>query len=185
MAAYDEELIKVAEGLLVREPGQAGLLPRARIRRSVSSAYYALFHFLLEEIGLKIVGTHGNLLERRRIFARTITHLGAKTALSKVRGAAIDRSVEDMLRPTNAGTGSVSAPTFAKNLANAFIDAQAKREEADYDLNAKLSEGDARLMTERIKRAVADWRNADTDPDRDFKHALCLLIALKGKLRES
>jgi hypothetical protein len=62
MPSYDETLLDVAEHLLERPEGQAGRLSRARVRRSVSTTYYALFHFMLDEIGQKIVGTHVNLL---------------------------------------------------------------------------------------------------------------------------
>ena len=183
MASHDAELLAVAEKLLSREPSRRGQLPRARVRRSVSTAYYALFHFLLEEVGRKIVGTHGNLLERRRILARAITHKGAKDTLDKVRGARIHASVDDFLKPLNAAGGMAGAPPFVRSFANAFIDAQAKRHEADYDLNANLSESDAKLLAARAKHEIQAWRAATSDADRDFKHALCILLVLTGKWR--
>jgi hypothetical protein len=142
--AYDDELLRAARRLLVRRSGQRGRLPSARIRRSISTTYYALFHFLLEEVAIRIVGTHNDLRRRRRILARTITHRGAKAALDKVRGANVHASIEDFVRPPGV-VGLVAPPLFARNLANAFIDAQAKRHDADYDLNKTLSELDARL----------------------------------------
>jgi hypothetical protein len=95
MPTHDEALLEAAEQLLERPEGQRGRLSRARVRRSVSTVYYAIFHFLLDEIGQKIIGTHGNLLARRRILARTISHKGLKTALDKVKGKAVDKSVAD------------------------------------------------------------------------------------------
>ena len=97
MPSHDAELLEAAGLLLSRRGGQRGRLPRARVRRSVSTAYYALFHFLLDEVGQRIVGTYSNLLERRRILARTISHKGPKTTLDKLRGNAVDSSVEDFL----------------------------------------------------------------------------------------
>ncbi|RBP12322.1 hypothetical protein DFR50_114152 [Roseiarcus fermentans] len=182
MATYDAELFDVASRLL-RRPKERGRLSRARIRRSVSTAYYALFHFLLDEIGRLLIGTRSGLLERRRILVRTITHKGVKSTLEKVRGNAVDRSVEDFLRPLGGAAGAVQPPAFAKGFANAFIDAQDKRHEADYDLNEVLSEADARLLVQRAKRCIEAWRAATGDVDRDFKHALCVLMLLKGQLR--
>jgi hypothetical protein len=64
------------------------------------------------------------------------------------------------------------------------LDAQAKRHDADYDMNEPLSESDARLLRTRVKRAISDWRSANGPTDRDFKDALCMLMVLKGRLRQ-
>jgi hypothetical protein len=180
---YDDELLKAARRLLARRAGQRGKLPGARVRRSISTSYYALFHFLMEEVGTRVVGTRNDLGRRRRLVSRTLSHAGVKTTLSKVRGARAEVSVEDFLRLSSAAPGPVSPPLFAHNLANAFIDAQAKRFDADYDLNKALSELDARLLRSRVARVIAAWRAANTAADRDFKQALCVLMLLKGQLR--
>jgi hypothetical protein len=113
---------------------------------------------------------------------RTLSHAGVKTTLSKVQGSRVDPSIEDFLRVT-AAAGPVSPPPFIRDLANAFIDAQAKRFDADYDLNKSLSERDARLLRSRVRRVIAAWRAANTAADRDFKQALCVLMLLRGQLR--
>src|SRR5215470_7041154 len=110
MAEYDVELLDAARRLLARRSGQRGKLPNARIRRSISTSYYALFHFLLDEVGVKIVGSHNDLRKRRRILARMISHRGAKATLDKVRGIRVDASVEDFLRPVGAPVGPVTPP---------------------------------------------------------------------------
>jgi hypothetical protein len=176
MADYDAELLDAARRLLLRRTGQRGKLPSARVRRSISTSYYALFHFLLDEIGRRIVGTRNDLRVRRRILARTITHKGARAALDKIKGPAIDQSVIGFF-------GQGNAPLFAQNLARTFSDAQAKRVDADYDLNKALSELDGKLLSVRVRRVVSAWRAASSPADRDFKHALCLLILLKGQVR--
>jgi len=183
MSTHDKELLKAAEHLLERPDGKRGRLSRARVRRSVSTVYYAIFHFLIDEIGQRIVGAHGNLLTRRRILERTISHKGLKTALDKVRGKAVDKSVADFLKPVRAAAGPVAAPAFVRNIANVFVDAREKRLEADYDLNETLGEEDARALADRVKTSIDAWRAATNDADRDFKHALCILMLLKGQLR--
>lgn len=62
-------------------------------------------------------------------------------------------------------------------------DAQAKRHDADYDLNKPLSELDALIVHSRVTQAIRQWRGATSAADKDFKHALCMLMLLKGKLR--
>jgi hypothetical protein len=54
MPTHDEALLEAAAHLLERPEGQRGRLSGARVRRGVSTVYYALFHFLLDEIGQKI-----------------------------------------------------------------------------------------------------------------------------------
>ncbi|MBX3482205.1 hypothetical protein [Phenylobacterium sp.] len=183
MAAYDEELLEAAQRLLARRTGQRGKLAAARIRRSISTSYYALFHFILDEVSLRVVGAGNGLRVRRRILARTLAHAGVKTALDKVRGASADVSVADFLRQDGGQAANVAVPAFVQKMAKAFADAQAKRHDADYDLNKSLSEVDARLLHARVGRVIAAWRGATSRADRDFKHALCVLILLKGKLR--
>ena len=183
MATYDEELIRAARRLTARRKGQKGKLPSARVRRNISTSYYALFHFLVEEACLNIVGRTNDLRRRRRTLARLFTHAGIKTALEKARGPTVDSSVADLMRPAGVVGGAVQSPDFARRLAAAFSDAQAKRHDADYDLNKALTELDARLLASRVRRVIKTWRASGSIGDRDFKHALCILMMLKGRLR--
>jgi len=184
MAKYPQELLRASRRLLARRAGQRGKLPSARIRRSISTSYYALFHFLLEEAGKRLVGSHNDLRRRRHIFIRTLTHAGIKAALDRVRGRNVDAIVEDFFRAPASPAGSVIVPAFAQNMARAFSDAQAIRHDADYDLNKQLSERDAGRLNRRVSQVIAAWQAANTPADRDFKHALCLPMSLKGQLRQ-
>ncbi|HWK45290.1 MAG TPA: hypothetical protein VNT30_11250 [Stellaceae bacterium] len=183
MPTYDAELLAASRRLLARRSGQRGPLPSARIRRSISTTYYAIFHFVLEEVGIRVIGTSNKLRTRRRILARLISHKGTLTALNKVRGTHVDASIEDFLHPAGGAVGRVVTPMFVQDLAKAFSDAQAKRHDADYDMNKQLSETDARLLRTRVGRVIENWRAATTPADRDMKHALCVLMLMKGQLR--
>ena len=183
MADYDEELLAAAQRLILRRKGQRGRLPAAHVRRSVSTAYYALFHFILEEATRSLIGTHNDLRRRRRTFARMFSHNGLKTTLEKVRGTNVDASVQDLLRPRGVATGLVASPAFVRSMASAFSDAQAKRHDADYDLNKEISEADARLLISRVRRVITAWQAANNPADLDFKQALCMLMLLNGQLR--
>jgi hypothetical protein len=108
MSNYDQDLLNAARRLITRRSGQKGKLPSAQIRRSISTSYYAIFHFLLEQAGQLLVGTHNDLRKRRRILARTFTHGGIKTALDKVRGPNVEISVEEFMRWPGAVPGVIS-----------------------------------------------------------------------------
>lgn len=153
MSTHDAELLEAAELLLERPEGDR--LSHWRVRRSISTIYYAIFHFLLDEIGQNALGTHGDLAARRQILARTVSHKSLKTALGKVRGKTADKSVAEFLKPVGPAVGPAATPAFIQNIANVFVDAQKKREEADYDLNQMLSEEGARELAESVKKVIA------------------------------
>jgi hypothetical protein len=142
-----------------------------------------MFHFLLDEATRALIGSHHDLRRRRRTLARLFSHAGLKTALGKVSGGNVDNSVADLLRPRGDDAGAVASPTFARDIARVFAAAQTTRQDADYDLNVEISEADAHLLLEQIRRAIANWRAASEPADRDFKQALGILMLLKGQLR--
>jgi hypothetical protein len=183
MATYDAQLLTEARRLVARRAGQKGKLPQARVRRSISTTYYALFHFLVEEATRGLIGTKNDRRRRRRVLARSFTHSGMKTALEKVRKDQVDPNFSDFFRPGAQQGGPVDSPAFVRTIATAFPDAQAKRHDADYDLNAPLSEQDAVFLASRVERAILQWRQATTAADKEFKQALCLLMLLRGRLK--
>ena len=183
MARFHDELLNAARQLLARRSGQRGKLFGARVRRSVSTSYYALFHFLIEEASVRLLGSGSELLHRRRLFARTFSHAAMKSTFEKIRDRRIDASVVAFLKHSDNPEGLDGVPKFAANMARVFCDAQLKRHAADYDMNAPASEADAQMLARRVADAIATWRAADAPADRDFKRALCALMALKGQLR--
>ncbi len=185
MATHHEELLIAARRLLARRAGQKGPLPGARIRRSISTTYYALFHFLLDEVGRTVVGTGSLLRGRRRTLVRTLSHRGMKVSLDKVKGQAIDTSIAALFRPEPTQGQPTTPPGFVRTMAEAFSDAQAKRLSADYDLDAKLSGADARRIRARAVRAIEAWELARSPDDRTFKQGLALLMLLGGQLRRA
>lgn len=176
MARYHVELLSAARLLVDRRQRPRGRMPAALVRRSISTSYYALFHFLLEEATSKIVGADARLLRRRRATARSFTHTGMRQALERVQKPQIAPALTTFF-------GSAVAPGFARTVAQAFSRAQEQRHEADYDLNAGLSETDALILAAEVEAGIREWQHARTDGDRDFKAALCLLMLLKGELR--
>lgn len=182
MATFDDELLSAARLLGKRKSGQKGKIPSARIRRSISTTYYALFHFILDETGKLVVGATNDVKARRRLLSRTVAHKSIKTALDRVRGNAIDQQFSDFFR-YKAAAGTPVPPRFVREMARVFSDAQSKRHDADYNLQQALSARDATLLQRRVREVIKLWRASKSQQDRDFKKAICLLIVLKGNLR--
>lgn len=184
MSTFGDDLLEAASSLLSRRTGQKGPLKSAYVRRSISTTYYAIFHFCLDEAALRLVGTGGELRQRRRLFIRTLSHSGLTAGFGKLKGATIDRSVEDLFRSPSDAPGPVAVPAFVQQIATAYLTAKAMREDADYNLSAPLSASDARKIRRRVHLALQAWTGANTQADRDAKHAVALLLSLKGRLRD-
>ncbi len=182
MVAFDAELLASAKLLLRRARGERGRLSRARVRRSISTAYYSLFHFLLDEATLTLVGERATRARRRRILARTLSHRGTLSALNKFKGEFVAADIAEFVR-RGSGTGPVPSPLFARIFAKTFEDALNKRHDADYDLNKVLTERDARTIIERVETAMSVWQAASGARDSDNKRVLSILLLLQGKLR--
>lgn len=180
--AYHDDLIALARRLARRRAGQRGRLSNAVVRRSVSTAYYGLFHFILDDACRSILGTANDLRARRRTLARTFTHTGVKLTLTKVSGVNVSADLQDFLREPGT-VGPFPSPGFARNLATAFIAAQTSRHDADYNLNKNITEAQARILARRLERAIADWRAASSANDRSFKHALYIAMLIGGQLK--
>jgi hypothetical protein len=182
MASFDDELLSAAKLLVKRKKGQKGKLPQARIRRSISTIYYALFHFILAEVGRSVVGATNDVRVRRSALGRTVTHQAIKIALGRVRGRQVEKGFEEFFR-YRLGNGPVNVPDYARQIALTFIDAQSKRHDADYNLEESLGARDVELLQRRVSKVIANWRGANQPSDRDFKKSLCLLVTIGGKLR--
>lgn len=182
MAEHYHELLTAARILYRRRSGQRGKLPSARIRRSISTTYYALFHFMLAEVGAKMLGAAPGARRRRRLLGRTISHQALQLTFKKLAGQNVESSVEPFFRVAGT-TGAAVPPRFVRDMARAFLDAQTKRLNADYDLEEPFGEQDARVLRLRVKRVIRMWCAANSLADRDFKRAVCTLIVLRGQLR--
>jgi hypothetical protein len=184
MSSFSNDLLLVSRKLIKRKSGQRGPLKSAYVRRSISTTYYAIFHFCLDEAALRLAGTSNELRHMRRVYIRTFTHTGLTTAFGKLKGANIEQSIDVLFRRSGTPPGPIATPAFLQQLATAYLDAKAKREDADYNLSEPLSATDASQLYRRVRRAIRAWEQATTTADRDTKHAVALLLSLKGQLRK-
>jgi uncharacterized protein (UPF0332 family) len=183
MPSFSEELLTATRLLLARRQGARGRLSDARIRRAISTAYYAIFHFAVENATIGLVGTGNALRTRRRALARSFTHAGLRTTFEKLRGANINASVAHFFVGHGLQVANAPTPAFARQFANVFLDALSKREEADYDRNVDLGEQDAHILTTRVEDAIRGWIQADGPAERDLKNAIYTLLVVRGQLK--
>lgn len=148
------DLLEQAKHLSTRErrrPRQASL------RRSVSTAYYALFHLLVEDASRLLIG--GNVphrVELRMSLARAFGHADMK----KVASAFKSRSPPLEWR---RAAGQVSADL--KLVAETFVELQQVRHEADYELRRQFSRREVEELLRRCDDAFRAWRRCRRDAD--------------------
>ena len=127
-----------------RRPRQADL------RRSISTAYYALFHELAELTAGRLVGST-SAAQRSTAWSRVyqdLNHLTAKKACS---------------RPELQGCSQELAQFLA-----AFPRLQELRHQADYDPAARFKQGEALSAADDAERGLAGLQAAPRDEQLDF-----------------
>lgn len=126
------DLITIARELATRDPGRP---KKASLARSVSRAYYALFHRLAAFCAAETIGwRHRDGDEFRRVY-RSLDHGRAKGLFEEL----------------------VKQPAFGKPLrfvGQAFVSLQLERHDADYDIGYKISRAVANDRIDRAEEAI-------------------------------
>jgi hypothetical protein len=158
----------VAEDLLTLAGRLANPVPtepqQASLRRSISTAYYALFHLLVQEA----VQSWNASSSARYGLERKFEHKTMKDVSNSV------------LRSSWRGwsTPSPVVPTELETVARVFVKLQEGRQQADYD-NARIwAFMDAQAMVTDAQTAFANWARIRTHPSAN-EYLLSLLIGNK------
>jgi uncharacterized protein (UPF0332 family) len=149
-----QDLLEQAVHLVNRE----GVEPKqASLRRAVSTAYYALFHLLIDE-----AVNHWGIARHRGKLARTFDHGPMK------------RVCDDYVK-TFYSAGKPASELPLKEVAQTFSDLQEKRHIADYDNSYIWTRADAREWIKRAGTAFTYWDAIRTqDEAQDFLLSLFL-----------
>ena len=152
--AYHDELLDLASDLVEVDATQGEL------RRSVSTAYYALFHLLVAETTL-----NWNRESSRNALGRMFDH----SLMKRVSDA-----VADVKRSPYPGKDP-AAVSGLRLVAKAFVDLQELRHSADYDNGTSWSPIDAAVAAARARAAFIAW-NEIRDKDIAQEYLVALLI---------
>jgi hypothetical protein len=137
--AFAEDLLKQAFLLLNKEsknPTQASL------RRSVSTAYYALFHLLIQE-----ASANWSRSDTREYLARAFEHKTMKDASTRAENAAYEPSVPPQV------------VARLRSVARTFRELQLQRHLADYSHATKWDRTKASAKVNQSKTAFSDWKS--------------------------
>jgi len=131
-----------------RKPKQASL------RRAVSTAYYALFHFISEESAKLFIGATNQDKPSRDLARRAIAHARIKEVCTEFQ-----KDVPRVLLQPFWGPAGIAGDVDFSDLCGAFIDLQKARHAADYDFLAPVSRLSALDACDRAARAMSAWSN--------------------------
>ncbi len=152
--SFAQDLLEQAEHLI----DWSGASPKqASLRRAVSTAYYALFHLLIDEA----VNNWGVARHRGR-HARTLDN------------GAMKRVCDDYVKNFYSG-GKPGSELLLKDVAETFSELQLKRHIADYDNSYTWTKADSQYWIRRASIAFTYWDTIRTqDEAQDFLLSLFL-----------
>lgn len=150
-----EQLLDQASHLANREHKRT---QQANLRRAVSSAYYALYHFLIGEASQSLLGQSSESLPLRLTLARAFNH---RQMLEASQAFAAPHLEDKVLKGAIKG---LEIPPDLFKIARTFKVLQEKRHEADYDLSGLLSKQDVLLLIEQVENGIAGWENVRSEP---------------------
>jgi hypothetical protein len=117
---------------------------QASLRRAVSTAYYSVFHLLIDE-----AVSNWSIVHQQSILARTFDHGKMKSIC------------EDHIKSFHI-SGSPPSQLQLKEVARRFVRLQEERHIADYDNAVNWSRLDAIEVLDLVRATFSDWRAVRT-----------------------
>lgn len=145
---------------------------QANLRRAVSSAYYALFHYLIDEACRMMIGTEAAQSPYRQVIARGFDHGTMKQACRRFTGGSLPHVISKRLPD-----GFVVPPEL-RDVAQAFVDLQEQRHSADYDLTQTFTKEEVLSLIGQAEYALTQFGRVDDPMSKKF--FLSCLWAWKG-----
>ena len=154
------DLLEQAQHLTRRERGRP---KQASLRRGVSTAYYALFHLLIDEAAAQAIPA--SIAGMRSVAKRSVNH-------SEVRKVCVWFAPGGNLPDLPV---TIIVPADLCLVAKTFVNLLQQRHEADYDADVRFSRADVTLLVKNVEEAFAAWnRIRATDEGRIFLSLLSL-----------
>ena len=160
------DLLAQAKFLVTKDKGKP---KQANLRRAVSTAYYALFHFLGEQAVAQVVGVAPAKQVLAQLARRALIH-GKMYSLCKEFTKPTPSS--ELLKPLWRSHGIPNAHGVL-SVAQIFCEMQQERHDADYNLAESFTKAEASWACDLVEQAFRDWNAA-----KKSHPEVCLLFAL-------
>jgi hypothetical protein len=150
------EQAKTLATLDIKKPKQANL------RRAISAAYYALFHFLVDEACRVQIGAQHNHAPFRHVLGGAFANGVMKECCKSYGGGTLKKGVA---RGLPVG---FNIPREIQELADAFVDLQDKRHFADYDLTERFKRSDVLMLIVIVNNRIEDFAKLPSSSEKRF-----------------
>ena len=156
MAINPQELLDLAKRLVGPTPGAL----ESDLRRGISTAYYAVFHMLINEIMTNFV----TLPSFRPKVARALQHGTMKAVCIKYNPVKPNKASNQYDTPETDEFPSQVLTSELRQVASAFVQLHAAREEADYDGGSTIQHTAAATAIQLAEGAFQAWLTAQNEP---------------------
>lgn len=145
-----QDLLDVARRLATLDAGR----PRqAALRRAISTAYCAAFHFLIEEATAHVAGTTPAQSNVRAFLSRGFNHSAMARICDHVSNGNWPKVVAERL----GQKVTPPPPQKLRAVASVFRPLQVLRHQADYDTLARLTRANVLIEIDRVETMMTDW----------------------------
>ena len=149
---HPEHLFEQANALI------RGAARETDLRRAISNAYYALFHFVLTAAADMVVGADQRATARYSFVYRSVEHSQLRAVCSQVRATAPQNVA---LCPTG-GFGGIA------DFARITLNLQELRNQADYDPSKEFSSSDAEIEVSNARQAIKWFQEGSLEQQQAF-----------------
>lgn len=139
----------------------AGPRRQADLRRAVSTAYYAVFHFILTAAADEIVGITNRRTSQYVLIYRSVDHRALRELCEQVKKPQPIAKFAKYAPPNGFGS---KIQTFA----SALVELQEKRHQADYDPSHMVKMDEARLAIANARSAIIRFKRASRQRRKAF-----------------
>jgi hypothetical protein len=149
-----EQFLEQSRHLATRDPRRP---QQGNLRRAVSTAYYALFHFLVDRASRFLVGSSGERGPLRKLLSRAFTHTEVASACKSFGGGTLPAVVARHF-------AGLSIPPEVRSLADTVCAAQQLRHVADYDLSESFHRSEVLALIDDVEQRMEAWQPVEGDP---------------------
>jgi hypothetical protein len=141
---------------------------QGNLRRAISTAYYAFFHFFVDHACRCVIGTANDRRPYRDILARAFQHTTMVQACKTFAGGTFPASIQPRLPQ-----GFV-VPNDLQIVAPTFVLAQERRHAADYDPGDRFPRADVLTLIRNVDDAMTMFESIRGQIETHF-FLVCLL----------
>ena len=148
----DELTARALDGV----PSGPGAPSQVSLRRAVSDAYYASFHFLVDQVVVQLLGKSRGQRQARFVLSRGLTHTGLRDGCRKFSSGPLAGSLVAGLKTPSP---LPPVPTEVREFASLFVELQRSRHDADYNWNRRFSKAECEFTVRNTKFAIERFRS--------------------------